>query len=81
MKKNVLKVTVLALAMIFSASANAQIDLGNVVNGVLGATNNSSTGDLVSNLTTVFSSSKQAKTENIVGTWSYQPLSLCLTIS
>jgi hypothetical protein len=71
MKKNVLKVTVLALAMVFSASANAQIDLGNVVNGVLGATNNSSTGDLVSNLTTVFSSSKQAKTENIVGTWSY----------
>ena len=71
MKKNVLKVTVLALAMVFSASANAQIDLGNVVNGVLGATNNSSAGDLVSNLTTVFSSSKQAKTENIVGTWSY----------
>lgn len=57
--------------MVFSASANAQIDLGNVVNGVLGATNNSSAGDLVSNLTTVFSSSKQAKTENIVGTWSY----------
>ena len=57
--------------MVFSASANAQIDLGNVVNGVLGPTNNSSAGDLVSNLTTVFSSSKQAKTENIVGTWSY----------
>ncbi len=73
MKKNVLKVMVLAVAMMFSTSVNAQIDLGNVVNGVLGAASdsNSSTGDLISSLTSVFSSNKQAKTENIVGTWAY----------
>ena len=64
---------VLAVAMMFSTSVNAQIDLGNVVNGVLGAASdsNSSTGDLISSLTSVFSSNKQAKTENIVGTWAY----------
>jgi hypothetical protein len=73
MKKNVLKATALVLALLSSSSASAQIDLNNVLGGVIEATsnNNSSTGDLISNLTTVFSKNKQAKSENIIGTWSY----------
>lgn len=49
-------------------SASAQLNLGNILGGITG---NSNTSDLVSGLTSIFSSNKQATADNIVGTWSY----------
>ena len=68
------------MAMMFSASVNAQSDLGNILGHVLGAaTGNSSGGDLVSTLTSVFSSDKQASKNNIIGTWSYTEPAIVFT--
>jgi len=61
----------LGLMLMISVPAGAQIDLGNVLNDVLGSSNGQQVGDLVSNLTSVFSSNKQATAEKIVGTWAY----------
>lgn len=71
MKKNVFKTAILGLMLMISVPASAQIDLGNVLNDVLGSSNGQQVGDLVSNLTSVFSSNKQATAEKIVGTWAY----------
>jgi hypothetical protein len=71
MKKNVFKTATLGLMLMISVPAGAQIDLGNVLNDVLGSSNGQQVGDLVSNLTSVFSSNKQATAEKIVGTWAY----------
>ena len=71
MKKNVFKTATLGLMLMLSVPACAQIDLGNVLNDVLGSSNGQQVGDLVSNLTSVFSSNKQATAEKIVGTWAY----------
>ena len=80
MKKNVLKMMAVCMAMMFSASVNAQNDLGNILGNVLGAaTGNSSGGDLVSTLTSVFSSDKQASKNNIIGTWSYTEPAIVFT--
>ena len=80
MKKNVMKMMAVCMAMMFSASVNAQSDLGNILGNVLGAaTNNSSGGDLVSTLTSVFSSDKQASKNNIIGTWSYTEPAIVFT--
>lgn len=69
MKKNILKLAVMALMLIGSGnSASAQLNLGNILGGITG---NSNTSDLVSGLTSIFSSNKQATADNIVGTWSY----------
>lgn len=53
--------------------------LGNVLGSVLGSSNNSESTDLVSSLTAIFSSKKQASSENIVGTWSYSEPAIVLT--
>ena len=83
MKKNVLKVAAIIMALMFTPSVNAQIDLGNVLGGVLGGSSSSSSaqqgGDLVSTLTSVFSKDKQAKADNIVGTWSYSEPAIVLS--
>ena len=80
MKKNVMKMMAVCMAMMFSATVNAQSDLGNILGNVLGAaTNNSSGGDLVSTLTSVFSSDKQASKNNIIGTWSYTEPAIVFT--
>ena len=71
MKKNVFKTATLGMMLMISVPAGAQIDLGNVLNDVLGSSNGQQVGDLVSNLTSVFSSNKQATAEKIVGTWAY----------
>ena len=73
MKKNVLKIAAVSLALMFSAPMSAQSDLGGLLGNVLGAaTGNSSSGDdLVSTLTSIFSSDKQANKNNIIGTWNY----------
>ena len=69
MKKNILKLAVMALMLIGGGnSASAQLNLGNILGGITG---NSNTSDLVSGLTSIFSSNKQATADNIIGTWSY----------
>ena len=60
--------------MLFSNNAQAQFNLGDVLGSVVKSDSldsSSSAGDLISGLTTVFSSSKQATSQNIVGTWTY----------
>jgi hypothetical protein len=83
MKQKVLKLMVLSMAMLFSASVNAQSDLGSVLGNVLGAAtgnaSSSSGGDLISTLTSVFSSDKQASKNNIIGTWSYTEPAIVFT--
>ena len=73
MKKNyLLKAVALGLFLVCSSVSKAQVDLNNVLGNVLGAAtgNETSSQDLISNLTSVFSSDKQAKAENVIGTWS-----------
>jgi hypothetical protein len=72
MKKNVLKAAVLSVMMMFSAQVGAQ-SLGDVLNGVLNNDN------VASNLTSVFSSSKQATAEKIIGTWAYSEPAIVFT--
>lgn len=69
MRKNIIRLATMALLLICGVnSANAQLDLGKILGDVTG---NTSTGDLVSGLTSIFSSNKQASAQNIVGTWAY----------
>lgn len=70
MKKNYLKMALVAVMLCSGIKANAQLNLGNILNQV--ANTQTSTTDLISNLTSVFSSSKQASSSNIVGTWVYE---------
>jgi hypothetical protein len=72
MKKNVLKAAVLSVMMMFSAQVGAQ-SLGDVLSGVL------SNDNVASNLTSVFSSSKQATAEKIIGTWAYSEPAIVFT--
>ena len=62
------------LLMLAAPSVNAQ-DLSNILNGVLG----SGSSDVVSGLTSIFSSDKQATTNNIIGTWSYSEPAIVFT--
>ena len=74
MKRNLLRMTVTVVAMTLAVNVNAQFDLKNVLGNVLESTSNSAnkSGDnVISNLTSVFSSDKQAKENNIIGTWVY----------
>lgn len=61
--------------------ARAQINLGNILKNVVSGTTNSnssssdssdSTGSLLSSLTSIFSSSKVATKDKIIGTWVYE---------
>ena len=74
MKKNLFRVAVLGIAMLFSNNVQAQFNMGDVLGNVVKSDSlggSSSAGDLISGLTTVFSGSKQATSQNIVGTWTY----------
>lgn len=64
-----------ALMMLAAPGVYAQNDLSNILNGVLGG----QTGDVISGLTSVFSSDKQATTNNIIGTWSYTEPAIVFT--
>ena len=77
MKKTVFKAAAMMMAMLFTTNVNAQIDLGSVLGSVTG--NSSSGTDLVSTLTSVFSSDKQASKENIIGTWKYTEPAIVFT--
>jgi len=64
--------------LLFVNGASAQIDLGGLLGGMLGGSSTSSsnssgssTNDLISGLTSIFSSKKQASEKSIVGTWVY----------
>lgn len=73
MKKFFLKSAVLGMMMVFGTNVNAQINLNDIIGAVTGnGESSSSTGDLISNLTSVFSSEKQASASNVIGTWVYQ---------
>lgn len=65
--KTTMKFLLVSMMLCMGMNAQAQ-DLGDVINGVLG---NSSAGEVASNLTSVFSSNKQATKDKIIGTWSY----------
>ena len=71
MKKNVLKAAALSVMMMFSAQAGAQ-----TLGDVLGALSND---NVASNLTSVFSSNKQATAEKLIGTWSYTEPAIVFT--
>lgn len=74
MKRFMVKAAALCLMLMCGASAKAQLNLGNIVGSVLnnGSSDSNSGTDLISNLTSVFSGSKQASKDNIVGTWVYE---------
>ncbi len=75
MKRSFFKVAAMAVMMICSVSASAQ-SLNDLLGGVL---NNGSGENLVSNLTSVFSSDKQATADNIIGTWVYSEPAIVFT--
>ena len=70
MKKNIIKFAAMALMLMSGTNANAQLDLGNILGGLTG-NSSSTTNDVISGLTSIFSSKKQASADNIVGTWAY----------
>lgn len=59
------------MLMFFGGTSSAQINLGNILSSVTGGSSSTSTGDLISTLTSVFSGDKQASKNQIVGTWTY----------
>lgn len=67
MKKKMKKVALMALMMVSGLPMAAQ-DLSDILNSVMGGGSGS---DVVSTLTSVFSSDKQATAQNVVGTWTY----------
>lgn len=71
MKKNIIKFVTAALLLLCGTSANAQVNLGDILGGLSGSSSSSNGSDLISGLTSIFSSNKQASASNIVGTWSY----------
>ena len=75
MNRRMMKVILMNLLLMMGMTAQAQ-DVSGILNSVLGG---SSSGDMVSNLTTVFSSKKQATKEKIIGTWSYTEPAIVFT--
>ena len=76
MKRNFIKLALICLTTFSTQSAGAQTDLGNILNNVLGG--NNSTSDVVSGLTSIFSSSKQATEKTIIGSWVYEEPAIVL---
>lgn len=66
----------MCLIAISTQNATAQSDLGSILNNVLGS---STTNGVVSGLTSIFSSDKQATKNNLVGTWVYEEPAIVLT--
>lgn len=76
--KKFFRLTAMCFMLLFVNGASAQIDLGDLLGGMLGGSSSSSsnssgssTNDLISGLTSIFSSKKQASEKSIVGTWVY----------
>lgn len=89
MKKLFVKGALLCSAMLFTAQADAQINLGNILKNVVSGsssektTDTTSTGNsnsgILSSLTSIFSSSKVATEDKIVGTWVYEEPAVVLS--
>jgi len=75
MKKNMMRILAAMLMMLAVPSVHAQ-DWQSVLNGVLGG---GQSEDIVSGITSIFSSEKQATKNNIVGTWSYTEPAIMFT--
>ena len=65
-----------AMLMLLAAPSVQAQDWQSVLNGVLGG---GQTEDIVSGITSIFSSDKQATTNNIIGTWSYTEPAILFT--
>ena len=75
MKKNMMRLLAAMLLMLAAPSVHAQ-DWQSVLNGVLGG---GQSEDIVSGITSIFSSDKQANKNNIIGTWSYTEPAIMFT--
>ncbi len=76
MKTSILRCALMCLIAISTQNATAQSDLGSILNNVLGS---STTNGVISGLTSIFSSDKQATKNNLVGTWVYEEPAIVLT--
>ena len=88
MKSFFVKCLMLCAALTLSVQANAQVSLGNILKNVVSgekgktetyATDGSKSNGLLSALTNVFSSSKVATKDKIVGTWVYEEPAVLLS--
>ncbi len=78
MKKQLaMKVFAMSVMLLTVTTAGAQT-VNDVLNSVLGQTGQSSSSSLLSGITSLFSSQKQASTQNIVGTWMYSEPAIVL---
>lgn len=68
MKKIITKIALVS-AFLFGATGTQAQSLGDILKGV--SESGSSTSDIISGITSIFSSNKQASEDNIVGTWTY----------
>lgn len=75
MKKNMMRLLAAMLLMLAAPSVHAQ-DWQSVLNGVMGG---GQSEDIVSGITSIFSSDKQANKNNIIGTWSYTEPAIMFT--
>ena len=75
MKKNMMRLLAAMLLMLAATSVHAQ-DWQSVLNDVLGG---GQSEDIVSGITSIFSSDKQANKNNIIGTWSYTEPAIMFT--
>jgi len=71
-----MKTKLVSLLLFICTTVQAQ-DVADIINGVLGG--NSSSNEMVSNLTSVFSKNKQATQEKLIGTWSYTEPAIVFT--
>ena len=76
MRKNLMRMMAAISLMLVVSNVNAQNDLQNILNGVL---NGGQSEDIVSGITSIFSSDKQANKNNIIGTWSYSEPAIVFT--
>ena len=75
MKKTMMKMMTAMLMLLAAPNVHAQ-DWQSVLNGVLGG---GQSEDIISGITSIFSSDKQATTNNIIGTWSYSEPAIMFT--
>ena len=75
MKKNMMRLLAAMLLMLAAPRVHAQA-WQSVLNGVLGG---GQSEDIVSGITSIFSSDKQANKNNIIGTWSYTEPAIMFT--
>ena len=80
--KNLMKCVAMGCMLMACLNAQAQLNLGNVVKGLSGSSSSSKTStsssssssvsSLVSGISSLFSSSKTATADKLVGTWTYK---------